>query len=352
MRRHFFWFTLIFVLSLGLYEVILPTVLEDWKVGRGYSNSFPNSHTTGLVVLQSWKHQCFPESSGFIFFEWLHTVRWEKSSLLKWCNQRRLWPHPQDEQKFLFSPASMKELGTFRDVAPILQHHILADSQAGSSVSIIGSRYKQVATQTQGKNDRIKWCYSPIERCLSHKSLHLCAISQLATVEYSMVNANFADSTVRPHPLYSRWSSSPPCHNSSIMSGWSLGKTWQLLKWLVWPLYSGDLLIGYPKSPISNLDLSCLSHPRGVFPPAPSLSIHGFSATAQPSCRSPHRSRRARAPSSCACPAARSATGLRSSTHEIHGLWVDCQFAVLWRYTEVIVWHLTWNDIFQDMGEA
>jgi hypothetical protein len=78
MRRHFFWFTLIFVLSLGLYELILPTVLEDWKAGRGYSNSFPNSHTTGFVVLQSWKHQCFPESSGFIFFEWLHTVRWEK----------------------------------------------------------------------------------------------------------------------------------------------------------------------------------------------------------------------------------------------------------------------------------
>jgi hypothetical protein len=65
-------------------------------------------------------------------------------------------------------------------------------------------------------------------------------------------------------------------------------------------------------SPISNLDLSCLSHPRPD-PPAPSLSIHGFDAplptsfSAQPSCRSPHRSRRARAPSSCACPAARSA---------------------------------------------
>lgn len=241
------------------------TVLEDWKVGRGYSNSFPNSHTTGLVVLQSWKHQFFPESSGFIFFEWLHTVRWEKSSLLKWCNQRRLWPHPQDEQKFLFSPASMKELGTFRDVENRSCSIILADSQAGSSLSIIGSRYKQFATQTQGKNDRIKWCYSPIERCLSHKSLHLCAISQLATVEYSMVNANFADSTARPHPLYSRWSSSPPCHNSNIMSGWSLGTTWQLLKWLLWSLYSGDL----PKSDIQNhpspilMDLLSVPSPWG-----------------------------------------------------------------------------------------
>ena len=34
--------------------------------------------------------------------------------------------------------------------------------------------------------------------------INLCAISQLATVEYSMVNANFADSTATPHPLYSR----------------------------------------------------------------------------------------------------------------------------------------------------
>lgn len=236
---------------------------------------------------------------------------------------------------------------------------ILADSQAGSSVSIIGSRYKQFGTQTQGKNDRIKWCYSPIERCLSHKSLHLCAISQLATVEYSMVNANFADSTATPHPLYSRWSSSPPCHNSSIMSGWSLGKTWQLLKWLVWSFYSGDLLIGYPAhhpSPIliylvCPIPVQILQHHLSA---SMALMRHFQHLSAPNLLVDPHIgvAERVHRQAVLARPRDLQKTGLRSSTHEIHGLWIDCQFAVLWRYTEVIVWHLTWNDIFQDMGEA